>query len=426
MLSPSGERVEGMLCTLHLVNHLLHPVENHTSTTGSISESAPVEQVDLFEVRVPLSELARGAMAASDNGMGMAIPTEEPWLVADFLFARLVDANGVEGWGEAYVWLPESGVSQRDMASAIEHHLAAYVLGSRPIAVQALSARMDRNVARNEMAKGLVDIACHELAARQLGRPVHDLIGGATVDRIPLCGLIPMADPDTVAAIAAGYQKAGYGTVRIKLGAGATEDRDVISAVRQRCGDQLRLRVDYNQAYSAAGAARALSLIEQFGIDGAEQPLPVGDLVGMVDLARRTDVPLFLHEGFFTLGDLVALVEAGGCGVIGINGERPGGITNALRAIDFASARGLGTIIHNQPLGIGTAAHAHIAAARFDRLGHAVELAGDVMFDEHLTKTRYAIEDGHMALPGGPGWGIEVDRDALDDHLVAEPISISR
>ena len=257
MLGTCGTRAEVMSCMLHRMNQ---------SIQGG---SAPVERVELFEARVPLSELARGAMAASDNGLGMAIPTEEPWLEADFLFCRLVDENGVEGWGEAYVWLPESGVSNRDMASAIEHHLAAYVLGSQPIAVQALAARMDRNVARNEMAKGLIDIACHELAARQIGRPVHDLIGGATVDRIPLCGLIPLASPTTVAAIAAGYQKAGYGTVRIKLGTGPTEDRDVIAAVRERCGDQLRLRVDYNQAYSAAGAARALALIEPFGIDGA-------------------------------------------------------------------------------------------------------------------------------------------------------------
>ena len=79
-----------------------------------------------------------------------------------------------------------------------------------------------------------------------------------------------------------------------------------------------------------------------------------------------------------------------------------------------------------QPLGIGAAMHAHLAAARFDRLGHAVELAGDVMFDQHLTTTRYAMEDGHLVLPGGPGWGIDVDRHALDDHLVAAPISIGR
>lgn len=388
-------------------------------------EAAPITQVHLYELRVPLSELARGAMAASDNGLGMAIPTEEPWLEADFLYCRLIDEDGVEGWGEAYVWLPESGVSNHDMASAIEHHLGAYVLGARPTAVQALAARFDRNVARNEMAKGLVDIACHELAARQRNMPVHDLIGGAAVDRIPLCGLVPLADPDTAAAICAGYQRSGYRTARIKLGTSPEEDRDVIAAVRERCGDGLRLRVDHNQAYSVPQAVRALRMLEPYGIDAAEQPLPMADLIGMATLARQTAIPVFLHEGFFSMADLVALIDAGGSGVVGINAERPGGVTGALRAIDYAAARGLGTIIHNQPLGIGTAVHAHIAAARFDRLGHDVELAGDVMFDEHLVTERYAIEDGSIVLPGGPGWGIEVDHDALSRHLVAEPVVLT-
>lgn len=386
--------------------------------------AAPIVAVELFEAEVPLSELARGAMAQSDNGLGMAIPTEEAWEAADFLYCRLEDEDGVEGWGEAYVWLPETGVSQREMALAIRDHLGTYVLGARPTDVQALAARMDRNVARNEVAKGLVDLACHDLAARQVGRPVHDLIGGAVVDRIPLCGLLPLLDPETTAELAAGYQRGGYRSVRIKLGTSPTADRDVIAAVRARCGDDLRIRVDYNQAYSAPTAVRALALIEPFGIDAAEQPLPLGDLVGMVELQRRTPIPVFLHEGFFSLADAVALIDAGGMGVMGINAERPGGLTGALRAIDYAAARGLGTIIHNQPLGIGTAAHAHLAAARYDRLGHDPEVAGDVMFDQHLTTSRLAVEHGCLVLADGPGWGVTVDRDALDDHLIAPPTEL--
>src|SRR5690606_39071256 len=154
--------------------------------------------------------------------------------------------------GEAYVWLPETGVSQSELAMAIRDHLARYVLGARPTDVQHLTARLDRNVARNEVAKGVLDIACYELAARQLGRPVHDLIGGATIDRIPLCGLIPLGSPDTVAAIADHYRRNGYGTVRIKLGTGVGADHDVIAEVRARCGDDLRIRLDSNQEYSAA------------------------------------------------------------------------------------------------------------------------------------------------------------------------------
>jgi muconate cycloisomerase len=385
------------------------------------TRAAVIERIELFEVKVPLSALARGAMSQSENGLGMAIPTEEAWLEADFLYCRLVDEDGVEGWGEAYVWLPETGVSQREMAMAIRDHLGKYVLGARPTDVQALAARMDRNVARNEVAKGLIDIACHELAARQLGRPVHDLIGGAVVDRIPLCGLLPLLDPDTTAELAHGYQRGGYRTVRIKLGTSPHADRAVIASVRERCGDDLRIRVDYNQAYDVPTAVRALSMIEHLGIDAAEQPLPIGDLLGMVELQRRIPIPVFLHEGFFSLGDAVALIDAGGMGVMGINAERPGGVTGALRAIDYAAARGMGTILHNQPLGIGTAVQAHIAAARYDRLGHDPEMAGDVMFEEHLTTGRYAVDHGCLVLPGGPGWGVEIDRDALDDHLIAEP-----
>ncbi len=386
--------------------------------------SAPVVEIELFEARVPLSPIARSAMSESDNGLGMAIPAGDPWEAADFLLVRLADEDGHEGWGESYVWLPETGTSQRQMAMAIRDHLGRYVLGARPIDVRAIAARMDRNVARNEMVKGVLDIACHELAARQLGCPVHDLLGGAALDRVPLCGLLPLASPETVAALAAGYVRSGYRTLRLKLGTSPEADRDLVAAVRAEVGDGIRLRVDYNQAYRAPAALRSLAAIEPFGIDAAEQPLPIGDVLGMVEVQRRTPIPLFLHEGFFSLADVVALLEMGGIGAVGVNAERPGGITGALRTIDYAAARGVGTILHNQPLGIGTATQAHVAVARWDVLGHHPESAGDVMFEHHLTTERYAVADGCLVLPGGPGWGITVDRDALDDHLIAPATSM--
>lgn len=74
---------------------------------------------------------------------------------------------------------------------------------------------------------------------------------------------------------------------------------------------------------------------------------------------------------------IVGLIERGCCGVVGLNAERPGGPVHALALIDYDALRGLGSIIHNQPLGVGTAALAHLAAARHDVLGHDVELAGD-------------------------------------------------
>lgn len=392
---------------------------------GAPTRSAPVVEIELYTVRVPFSDIARQAMSESDNGLGMALEAEEPWEAGDFVFARLRDEEGTEGWGEVFLWLPETGVSPDQVVSVIRAHLARYVLGASPVQVGAIRSRMDRNVNRNEVAKGLLDLALHDLAARQLGRPVHDLLGGRRTATIPLCGLVPLADPATTAAICAGYVGAGYQTLRIKLGTGPHEDRRVIEAVRAEVGEDVRLRVDYNQAYRFPEAVRALRMLEELGIDAAEQPLPVGDVLGMAQLQRQVSIPLFLHEGAFTVADVVTLVELGGSHVVGINAERPGGIIPALELIDYAATRGLGTIIHNQPLGLGTAVLAHLAAARFDRLGHAVELAGDVMFAETLVHETIRPRHGELTVPTGPGFGVTVDRGALDARTTAEPVTIT-
>jgi muconate cycloisomerase len=401
-----------------MTDQTIHPLP--ASCPGPV-----VTRLELFGARVPFSSIARQAMDSSATGLGMAIPAEEPWEAGDFVFARLVDDDGVEGWGEVFMWLPETGVSPAELLTSVPSGLARYVLGRRPADVHAIRARMDRNVTRNEVGKGVLDLALFDLGARQVGRPVHDLIGGRGADRLPLCGLVPLADVDTTVAICTGYVRSGYRTLRLKLGTGPEVDRDTVAAVRDAVGSQVRLRADYNQAYSPAQAVRALRLLEPLGLDAAEQPLRVGDLLGMVEVQRQTSIPLFLHEGAFSLSDIVTLVEMGGCGVVGVNAERPGGLLPALQLIDYAAARGMGTIIHNQPLGIGTAVLAHLAAARYDVLGHDVELAGDVMFDESLVVDRPTVTDGALAVPTGPGWGVTVDRDRLDDHLVSAPVVVT-
>lgn len=397
-----------------------------TPATGGDGSSRPViVGLELVTARVPFSDIAQQAMDASPTGLGMAIEAEEPWEAGDFVFARLWDEEGNEGWGEVFLWLPETGVSPDQVVSVIGSHLARYVLGAAPVDVGALRARLDRNVTRNEVAKGLLDLACHDLAARQLGRPVHDLLGGRRADRIPLCGLVPLADPATTAAICAGYVGAGYGTLRIKLGTSPHVDRQVIEAVRDEVGPDVRLRVDYNQAYRFPEAVRALRMLEDLGLDAAEQPLPVGDILGMVKLQAQTSIPVFLHEGAFTVADVVTLTELGGSHVVGVNAERPGGLLPALELIDYAATRGMGTIIHNQPLGLGTAVLTHLAAARADRLGHDVELAGDVMFAESLVLDPLRAVDGSLPVPTGPGYGVTIDRDALDARTTTAPRTLT-
>jgi muconate cycloisomerase len=97
----------------------------------------------------------------------------------------------------------------------------------------------------------------------------------------------------------------------------------------------------------------------------------------------------------------------------------------ALKAIAVAESRGMGTVIHNQPLGLASAMHLHLAAARYHSLGHAVELFGHIMMEDDLIVTPIDYSGGRALLPDGPGWGVEVDLDALERYKTAETTTLT-
>ena len=388
--------------------------------------SAPtIERIELFPVHVPFREVVRQAMARSAGGLGMAIAAEEAWTGGDFVIARLTADDGAQGVGEAFVWLPETGVSPAQVIDAIQHALAGYALGANPFDVRRLRARMDANLARNDVAKGLLDMACYDLMGHVSGRPAHDFMGGRGADTLPLAALIPLADPDFMVDMALAFQSSGTATFRFKLGSGIEADRTVMARAREALGPAAQLRVDYNQAYTPDQAVRAIQAIAPFGIDCAEQPVRADDWLGMARVQRAVDVPLMAHEACFSLTDFTVLVELGAVGVLGVNTERPGGITQALLAIDYAALRGMGTVLHNQPLGIASAAQVHIGAARAGVLGHAMELFGHVMMEDDLIVDPLDYSGGSVRVPHAPGLGVSLDEAALDRYATGAAVVLT-
>lgn len=383
-----------------------------------------IARIELTPLFVPFWEFVRQTMQAGAGGLGMAIAAEEAWLGGDFVICRLVADDGSIGLGEAFVWLPETGVSPEQLIDCIRGALGKYVLGESPFNVERIRHRMDGNVARSEVAKGLLDMACYDMMGRVTGRPASDFMGGRAVGEVPLAALIPLMDPDTMVGLAENFHGDGMRTMRIKLGGGIRDDVRIVERMREAFGDGVRLRVDYNQAYSPAEAVRAIKAIEPFGIDFAEQPVRATDYVGMAHVQRSVDTPLMAHEGCFSLQDIVTLAELGAIGVVGLNSERPGGVTNALRAIDFAERRGMSAVVHNQTLGIASAMQLHLAAARHHSLGHATELFGHVMLEDDLITDPIDYGEGTGKVPAGPGWGIELDEDALEKYATAPTVEI--
>lgn len=358
-------------------------------------------------------------MTSSSGGLGMALKAEEPWLGGDFVVCKLVAEDGAEGIGETFVWLPETGATPEQIVEIVAKGLSRYVIGQSPFDVHRIRRRLDDNVAKSEIAKGLIDIACYDLMGKITGRPAHDFMGGRCADSVPLAGLIPLVDVETMVAMAVHFQTAGHRTLRLKLGAGIEKDREIIEKVRATVGPSMRLRVDYNQAYTADQAIRAIDAIEPFGVDCCEQPVRSNDMMSMVRVQKAVRVPLMAHEACFTLREIVEQVELGAVGVVGVNAERPGGVTDALAAIDYATRRGLGVVLHNQPLGIGAAMQIHVGAARLCVLGHEMELFGHVMLEDDLIVTPLEYAEGRVRVPDGPGYGVMLDEVALAKYATA-------
>lgn len=384
-----------------------------------------ITRIDLTPLHVPFHQHVRDLMAGSAGGLGMAIPAEEEWLGGDFVVCALHDDQGRVGWSEVFVWLPETGASPGQIIDIVRGALSRYVLGESPFNVERIAHRMESNVARSEAAKGLLDMACYDLAGRISGLAVCELMGGACAREIPLCALVPLMDTASMLGIGRMFFDEGYRSFRLKLGTGIEDDVERIRAFRETFGAGIRLRVDYNQAYTPATAVRAIRAIEPYGIDFAEQPVAASDYAGMAYVQRLVDTPLMAHESCFSLRDFTALADLGAVRVLGVNSERPGGLTLALRAIAVAESRGMGVVIHNQPLGLASAMHLHLAAARFHALGHAVELFGHIMMEDDIIASPIEYSGGKAVLPDGPGWGVEPDPSALDRYRTAETTIIT-
>ncbi|NVM02452.1 MAG: mandelate racemase/muconate lactonizing enzyme family protein [Candidatus Helarchaeota archaeon] len=381
-----------------------------------------IVSIDLTPIHVPFRKETREVMESGEGSLGMAIPSEEPWTGADFVICRITTSDGSIGVADVLLWLPEDGLLPENVINSVEKGFGKYFLGENPFNIRRIHDRLDRNVARNEIEKGLLENACYDLMGKIINRPACDLMGGKSVDRIPLAVLVPLTDLNTMVTYAKFFYNSGYKSFRYKLGSNIIEDVEISKTLREVFGPKVRLRVDYNQAYRPAEAVQAIKSIEPYDIDYAEQPVSKNDFLGMAYVQKRVDTPLMAHESFFSLNDFATLVELRAVGVLGINCGRPGGIINSLKAIDYAEQRGLGVVVHDQSLGISAAMLIHLVAAKYHSINHDTELFGHMMLEDDLIVKKLEFKKGMVKVPEGPGWGVQLDEEALEKYATGPTI----
>jgi L-Ala-D/L-Glu epimerase len=361
---------------------------------------------------------------ASAEVIPYALPFREPYVTArgvlqrrEMVLLRLRDSDGVVGLGEAVPLSLRGGANVETVTRELEALAETAKLDPEGWAADVAAAALSAP-ARCAATTALWDLAARTGDAGDAELQDCGPQGTTTLQSSPgvrgavRCNATLVAGaPAAVAADAEGWAAAGFGTFKLKLGAG--EDVAQVRAVREALGPEARIRVDANASWSVEEAAAILGAIEELDIELAEQP--VTTLEEMAALAERTAVPLAADESVAGAEEARQAAEMGACAVTGVKLSKVGGREEA-EAIAAILPAYLSSALDG-PVGIAAAAilaGEWAAAAGEQPLAHG--LATQRLFATDIAAVGPTLNGDLLEPPPGPGLGVEIDEDALTAH----------
>lgn len=353
---------------------------------------------------------------------------------------EIVTDEGLRGYGECF---GGGGVALANK-TIVERAIQPMVLGMDPLDREVIWNTV-YNLLRDHGQKGMplqslsgIDIALWDIAGKVFDLPLYQLIGGAFRDRIPVYGYGMMLQrvPDLherFAAESAKIKEMGFGAMKMKIGRGPEEDLRLVETVRGSIGDETKLMVDANHAYTAREAIPLGRELERLGVYWFEEPVAPEDRQGYRDLCEALDMNIAGGEAEFSRWGFRDLIEGRCVDVLQPETCGLGGVSEYLKVRDLAHTHFIPVVNHVWGSAVCVALNLHLLAAMPDLPGgaHPVQpmLEYDITpnkFREDLLTESLGITDqvkangGWVGLPRGPGLGIDIDFDFVGKHAVDE------
>ena len=344
------------------------------------------------------------------------------------LLVQARDAEGAQGWGEAWCNFPPGGAEHRArlldsvLAEALRDRsfdTPAEAFGhlSRATAVLALQAGEPGPFAQ---AIAGIDLALWDLVARRAGLPLWRLLGGAS-PRIEVYA--SGINPERPEAVVDARRAAGYRAFKLKVGFGADIDLSNLRRVADAAGAGARLMVDANQAWDLPQALDMARRLDAFELQWVEEPLRADrPWSEWLELSRQLRAPLAAGENVAGDAAFDALLASGCIGVVQPDAAKWGGISRCLPLAGRIRASGAGYFPHYLGGGVGLLHSAHLLAASG---------GGMLEVDSNPNSLRTllcgpldAVHEGGVDLGEAPGIGVEPDLRALREACAAGAVSV--
>jgi galactonate dehydratase len=289
-------------------------------------------------------------------------------------------------------------------------------------------------------ALALVEMACWDLIGKQAKLPVYQLIGGKVHDRIPAYAngwYTVEREPEAFAQASKKVTDAGYLGLKFDpFGAGDLEltraefNKSValIEAVRDAVGDDIEIYCEMHGRFAPHQAVAIAKAIEPLHPAWIEEPCRADDIGALEYVRDHTCIPIATGERLYKMSDYRELFERRAAHIIQPDLNQCGGLLEVKKIAAAAEMFSIMVAPHNVGGIITTAATMHLLVTL--RNAKVLEHFNDfVDADVQSLGAPYpAVVDGHFQVPNGPGWGVEIDFDALEKHepnrvngIIADP-----
>ncbi len=342
-------------------------------------------------------------------------------------FVRVTTSEGLVGWGQTSTY-------NADITAQVFHRqVAPWALGMAAGSIGDIVTRVEEREHKfpgSYRCRALagVDTALWDLRGRATGRPVVELLGGQP------CRLRAYASSmrrditpgDEAARLCRLRDDLGFDAFKWRVGAECGHDvdewpgrtEDVVPTVGRALGDDVAKLVDANSGFSPSRAIEVGRLLEAEGVTHFEEPCPYW----LFDETKRVTEALTIDvtggEQDWDLATWQRMVDLRVVDVVQPDVMYLGGLWRTLRVVDLAAAAGLPCTPHSANLSLVTVCTMHLLGA-IPNAGKYLELSieGPDYYPWQIglfAGDPFAVTDGHVEIPAGPGWGVEVSPDWLN------------
>jgi L-alanine-DL-glutamate epimerase-like enolase superfamily enzyme len=346
----------------------------------------------------------------------------------DTCLIRITTDDGTIGWGEVDSCpTVVKAVVDAPLSHQICNGLGNILMGRDPLDIEACmramydGANYYARVGVGAHAMAGVNIALWDIAGKAAGKPVHALLGDGGHDKYrAYCSILFGDTPAETYDLARRYVDEGFTAIKFGWGPMGQDEANDIALVREArrgAGDDVDVLVDAGQVWDWETALRRARQFEEFGLFLLEEPLQPEDIDGYRKLTAQSPIPIATGEAESELKAFKRLVLDGGLDWIQPDPGRCG-ISTFVAAGRYAHEHGAKVANHSFKSGITIAASLHALAAVPN--GEIFEYCmSDSPLRQVLTKEKFEVVDGYVAVPQAPGLGVTIDEAVFDEYRVA-------